>query len=176
MFESKLTNEDAQFLTAGNKIDVMLENARFEEIDGNPLRARKIYEQLENEICPGYIKSALARINFEKRDGKFEKAKELYYHHFLCSLNKNDELAVTVIATQYSRFLSTKCHDHNRALDIMDQAISNKSVANKVLYLSFISLAQSQTESAARVPLIYKKALAHLEGINDKTSVKYRDL
>ena len=45
-------------------------------------KARKIFEQLQNEIAPDYIKSLIAFINFEKRQNNIEKAKELYYKCF----------------------------------------------------------------------------------------------
>jgi hypothetical protein len=44
IFETKLIDLDSQFLTNADKIDVLLENAKFEEISNNPLKARKIYE------------------------------------------------------------------------------------------------------------------------------------
>jgi hypothetical protein len=44
MFEQKLQNDDSKFLNPAQKIEVLLENAKFEEIAGNSLRARKIYE------------------------------------------------------------------------------------------------------------------------------------
>lgn len=85
----------------------------------------------------------LERINFEKREKNFDKAKELYFNAFQSNLAQNNSLAVTVIATQYSRFLSSKCHEHNRALDILEQAVSNKECANKILYLNYINMARS---------------------------------
>ena len=45
----------------------MIENALFEELQSNIPRARKIYELLDQEIAPGFVKSQIARINFEKR-------------------------------------------------------------------------------------------------------------
>jgi hypothetical protein len=84
----------------------------------------------------------MARINFEKRQGNSDRVRELYYKAFNNALDKNDSLAVTYIATQYSRFLAYKCNDHVRALGIFNQAISNPSCANKVLFLSFVNLAR----------------------------------
>lgn len=82
MFETKLNDKDAQFLSNSEKIDILLENARFEEITNNPLKARKIHEQLCTEIAPGLVKTTLERINFEKRERNFDKAKELYFSAF----------------------------------------------------------------------------------------------
>jgi len=113
----------------------LIENAKFEEVNGNSPRARKIYEQLDTEIAPGLVKAQLARINFEKREKNLDKARELYSNAFNQALKKNNSLAVTVIATQYARFLSSKCLDHNRAMLVFDQAVSNKACASKVLYL-----------------------------------------
>lgn len=125
LFEQKLNGSDSQFLKASDKIDILIENAKFEEMSSNSMKARKIYEQLDTEIAPGLVKATLARINFEKRENNMDKAKELYFNAFQNSLKKNDGLAVTVIATQYARFLSQKCNEHGRALDIMEQAVSN---------------------------------------------------
>jgi hypothetical protein len=44
-YEQRLNN--AQLLSAGIKIDLLIENAKFEEVQSNSLRARKIYEQLD---------------------------------------------------------------------------------------------------------------------------------
>jgi len=44
-YEQRLNN--AQLLRAGLKIDLLIENAKFEELQANSLRARKIYEQLD---------------------------------------------------------------------------------------------------------------------------------
>jgi hypothetical protein len=41
----------------------------------------------------------LARINFEKREKNFDKARELFAAAFTAALKKNNSLAVTVIAT-----------------------------------------------------------------------------
>lgn len=122
LFETKLNDKDAQFLSNAEKIDILLENARFEEITNNSLKARKIHEQLCTEIAPGLIKTILERINFEKRERNFDKAKELYFSAFQSNLDKNNVLGTTVIALQYSRFLSSKCHEHTRALEILKTA------------------------------------------------------
>lgn len=45
----------------------MLEQALFEEEQNQIQKARKIYENLQNEIAPDYIKTLVAFINFEKR-------------------------------------------------------------------------------------------------------------
>lgn len=52
----------------------MIENCLFEEIQLNPQRSRKIFEQLTQDIAPGLIKSSIAYINFEKRQGNNLKA------------------------------------------------------------------------------------------------------
>jgi hypothetical protein len=44
------------------------------------------------------VKVALARINFEKREKNFEKARELYFSAYTTALKKNDSMSVTVIA------------------------------------------------------------------------------
>lgn len=62
------------------------------------MRARKIYEQLDTELAPGLVKVALARINFEKREKNFDKARELYFNAYSSALKRNDSMAVTVIA------------------------------------------------------------------------------
>ena len=48
-------------------IDIMIENALFEEEQLQIQKSRKIFETLQNEIAPDYIKSLVAFINFEKR-------------------------------------------------------------------------------------------------------------
>jgi hypothetical protein len=67
-------------------IDVMLENALFEEEQAQIHKARKIYEQINNEIAPDYIKSSVMQINFEKRTNNIEKVKELYFKTYSAAL------------------------------------------------------------------------------------------
>ena len=45
----------------------MIENASYEEMQGNIARARKILEQLELDIAPGLVEAIMARINLEVR-------------------------------------------------------------------------------------------------------------
>ena len=82
LFETKMGDKDSQFLSNGDKIDILLENARFEEITNNSLKARRIHEQLSTEIAPGLVKATLERINFEKRERNFDRAKELFFSAF----------------------------------------------------------------------------------------------
>jgi hypothetical protein len=46
------------------------------------VKARKIYENLTNEIAPNYLKSLTMHINFEKRQNNIEKVKELYFNAY----------------------------------------------------------------------------------------------
>jgi len=138
-FEQKLKYP---LLPVKDQVNLLIENAIFEEMQSNSLRARKIYEQLDQEIAPGLIRATIARINFEKRQGNADKARELYFKAFRNALEKNNSPAVTYIATQYARFLAFKCGDHTRALDIFNQAISNPACTNKVLILSYVNLAR----------------------------------
>lgn len=63
-------------------VDLMIEMALFEEEQQQILKARKIYENLQNDIAPDLIKSLMAFINFEKRQNNLEKVKELYYRAY----------------------------------------------------------------------------------------------
>ena len=68
----------------------MIENALFEEDQQQINKARKIYENIQNEVAPDYLKSLIAFINFEKRQNNVEKVKELYYRAYSNSLNNNE--------------------------------------------------------------------------------------
>jgi hypothetical protein len=68
----------------------MIENALFEEEQQQYIKARKIYEQIQNELAPDYIKSLIAFINFEKRQNNTEKVKELYFKAFGASLARDE--------------------------------------------------------------------------------------
>lgn len=98
----------------------MIENALFEEDQQQIVKARKVYEQLQNEIAPDYIKSLIAFINFEKRQNSTERVKELYFKAFQASLQRNEVETVTYIVMQYARFLSIKCQDPLRAIEILN--------------------------------------------------------
>lgn len=76
---------------------MLLGSALFEEMQQNSPRARKIYEQLDQEIAPGLVQSSLARINFEKRQGNTERVRELYFKAFSSATERKDSLAVTFI-------------------------------------------------------------------------------
>lgn len=79
-------------------------------------------------------------------------------------MDKNDALAVTYIATQYSRFLAYKCNDHVRAVGIFNQAISNPACANKVLFLSFVGLVRGLNlpGGSQQIKQIFEKAVTLL--------------
>ena len=121
-YEQKL--KDAHVLKTESQIDLLIENALFEEILGNHPRARKIYEQLDQDIAPGLIKASIARINFEKRCGNNDKkVREIYYKVFEDQLAKNEGKAVAHVASQYSRYLAFKCNDQEAAMNVYNQAI-----------------------------------------------------
>ena len=69
-------------------LEIMLEQALFEEEQNQIQKARKIYENLQNEIAPDYIKTLVAFINFEKRQNNPEKVKELYYRAYTISIER----------------------------------------------------------------------------------------
>lgn len=63
---------------------------------------------MSNDIAPDYIKSSLAHINFEKRQGNAEKAKELYFKLFKSCLAKPQKHSqqATFVVVQYARYIS----------------------------------------------------------------------
>ena len=111
----------------GNKyetLELMLEQALFEEEQNQIQKARKIYENLQNEIATDYIKTLVSYINFEKRQNNPEKVKELYYRAYTSAIEREEVETVAYIVVQYARFLAFKCDDSNRAVDIMNQAVA----------------------------------------------------
>ena len=116
----------------------MIENALFEEDQQQINKARKIYENIQNEVAPDYLKSLIAFINFEKRQNNVEKVKELYYRAYSNSLNNNEIETVAYVVIQYARFLAFKCQDANRAVEVLNNAIT-KTKGSKSLYLSYIN-------------------------------------
>lgn len=56
--------------SAGNKyetLELMLEQALFEEEQNQIQKARKVYENLQSEITPDCLKTLMAYVSFEKR-------------------------------------------------------------------------------------------------------------
>ena len=56
--------------SAGNKyetLELMLEQALFEEEQNQILKARKVYENLQSEIASDCLKTLMAYVSFEKR-------------------------------------------------------------------------------------------------------------
>lgn len=136
-FESRRTSLSAD--RVDDLVELMLENALFEEEQNQVQKTRKIYETIVNEIAPGHIKSIMASVGFERRAGNNERAKDLYFKAFANSLSSQDPLAITFIAIHYSRFVSFSTNDPNRAVDILDTA-TDAVTDSKVLYLSKVNL------------------------------------
>ena len=66
----------------GDLVELIIENAMFEEEQSNIQKARNLYENLVAEVAPGHIKSVLAFVAFERRQNNNEKVKELFYKAF----------------------------------------------------------------------------------------------
>lgn len=163
-FENRIKNAD-KF----EAIDFMLENALFEEEQTQIQKARKIYENLQNDIAPDYIKSLLAFINFEKRQNNNEKVKELYFRAFTQSVQKNETEIVAFVVIQYARFLAFKCQDPNRAVEIMNQAIS-KTRGSKLLYLSYVNFLK-HLAYVPELPDVFQRVVAVFErGLDSEQS------
>lgn len=101
-------------------LELLLEQAVFEEEQNQIQKARKIHENIQIEIAPDCIKTLIAFISFEKRQNNPEKVKELYFKAYSSALEKGENETVAYIVVQYSRFLAFKCGDMNRAVDIMN--------------------------------------------------------
>jgi tetratricopeptide (TPR) repeat protein len=149
----------------------MLEQALFEEEQAQISKARKIFENLQNDIAPDCIKTLLAFINFEKRQGNVEKVKELYFKAFNSSLERKESEAVAYIVVQYARYLAFKCNDSNRAVEIMNQALAKCSQGNsktsKTLYLSYANFLKHLD---GVIPDVYTKIVSVFEKALDTTS------
>ena len=175
-FESRRASTSS--LNMGDLVELMIENAMFEEEQQQLPKARLLYENLTNDVAPGHVKAMLAFVSFERRMGSNERVKELFYKAFNAALAKSDQLAVTYIGMQYARFLAFKSNEVGRACDILDQAtgvIKN----SKVLYLSQLNLLKhleglglvqhwpaqqgKQRALASRVTDVYERALFESE-------------
>ena len=95
-FEQKLNN--SKLLPKVQQVDILIENALFEESNQNIPRARKLFEQLDQEIAPGLVKAIIAHINFEKRQDNVDRARELYRTALADAMEREDLLSVTYIA------------------------------------------------------------------------------
>mmetsp|Transcript_13368 Transcript_13368/g.22753 ORF Transcript_13368/g.22753 Transcript_13368/m.22753 type:complete len:410 (-) Transcript_13368:53-1282(-) len=175
-FEQKQQN--SKLMQSRCKVEVMIQSAVFEENQNNANRAKKIYEQLDQDIAPGLLKSRMARINFEKRQGNNEKVRELFFESFSNAIEKEDRLAVTYIAVQYSRFVAKYCNDSTRAIEIFKQAIQSKKCANKVLYLSYVNTIRSLNvqNQVELIRGVYDTALDHLLLLQHSNPVEFQEL
>jgi hypothetical protein len=147
-------------------IDVMLENALFEEEQLQVNKARKIYESIQNDIAPDYLKSLTLFINFEKRQNNIEKVKELYFKAYTSALKSNDVDTLSYILVQYARFLTFRCEDPNRAFDVLNSTIG-KAKPSKVLYLNVVNLIK---HLEGRMVDVYSKVCAIFEKATDEDS------
>ena len=149
--------------TGGSKfetLEIMLEQALFEEEQNQISKTRKIYETLQNEIAPDCIKTMMAFINFEKRQNNPEKVKELFFKAYTFSLEKQESETVAYIVVQYARYLAFKCSDSNRAVEIMNQAISKCGQGSKTLYLSYANFLKHLD---GVIPDVYTKIVSVFE-------------
>lgn len=136
-FEARKASSSAY--SQGDIVELMLENALFEEEQNQVQKSRKIYETLVVEVAPGHIKSMIAYVAFERRMNNTEKAKDLLFKAFESSLAKGDAKAITYVSMQYARFCVFECNDVERACQIMASARA-KVRTSKVLYLSQVNL------------------------------------
>ncbi|CDW82944.1 pre-mrna-processing factor [Stylonychia lemnae] len=165
-FENRIKHADKY-----ETVDFMIENALFEEEQQQVQKSRRIYENLQNEIAPDYIKSLIAFINFEKRQNNNEKVKELYFRAYSSSQQKNEIETVSYVVIQYARFLAFKCQDPNRAVEILNQALS-KTKGSKMLYLSYANFLKHMDgvipEVYGKITQIFEKGIDHSQsGLND---------
>ena len=84
-------------LQVSDLVELMIENAMFEEEQQQMPKARLLYENLTNEVAPGHIKAILAFISFERRMGSNERVKELFFKAFNTALSRKDAQAVTYV-------------------------------------------------------------------------------
>lgn len=69
-------------------LELMLEQALFEEEQNQIQKARKVYENLQSEISPDCLKTLMAQLSFEKRQNNVEKVKELYFRAYNIALER----------------------------------------------------------------------------------------
>ena len=157
----------------------MIENALFEEDQKQAAKARKIYEQIQSEIAPDYIKNLIMFINFEKRQNNTEKVKELYYRVYSNAINESKmELQVQTlnyIVFQYARYLTFTCKDTQGASNIIKQALmktrysSKAFLLNSMSFLKYMEGSFSQYDFFQMCYQIYEKALFD-EGVGSSSS------
>lgn len=142
-------------------VDFMLEQALFEEEQQSILKARKIYETLQNEIAPDLIKSLIAFINFEKRQNNTEKVKELYFKAYSNALSRNEVETLAFLSIQYARYLAFKCQDPVRADDILNKAML-ASKGSLILYLSYVNFLKhlpDMPDAYTKIVTIFERGL-----------------
>ena len=126
---------------------------------------------MHSEVAPDSVKTLLAFINFEKRQGNIEKVKELYFKAYSGALDRGETETVTYIVVQYARYLAFKCNDPTRAVDIMNQAIAKSKAGgkgSKTLFLSYVNLLKHLDNA---IPDAYNKIVQVFEkGIDEVAS------
>ena len=123
----------------------------------------------------------IAFINFEKRQNNVEKVKELYFKAYTNALERNQSEAMAYIVVQYSRFLAFKCSDPNRAVEIMNQAISKCSTiaegsrGTKTLYLSYVNflkhLEGQIPDTFSKIVQVFDKGIESGLSIEDRAEI-----
>jgi tetratricopeptide (TPR) repeat protein len=119
---------------------MMIESAKFEEDQGNIAKAKKILEQLDQQIAPGLLRARMARVNFETARGNLELASGLLDQSLQEAISKKDKLGVTFLTIQYARFLQDKLKREEEAHELFKQALNDKENGNKVLYQGYVTM------------------------------------
>jgi len=77
------------------------------------------------------VRATMGRINFEKRQGNVQRARELYSNALTAALTKKDKLQVAYITAQSAQFFAAKCNDLSGALEVYRQATANSDCSSK---------------------------------------------
>lgn len=156
-------------------LELMLEQALFEEEQNSVPKARKIYENIQSEgVAPDCLKAVIAFLNFEKRQNNTEKVKELYFRAYSHSMSLQETEAVAYIVVQYARFLAFKCNDSNRAVELYNKALekcaSGSNKGSKTLYLSYVNflkhLESSIPDSYSKVVQVFERGIDAANGMS----------
>ena len=130
-------------------LDIYLENAYFEERQGQLKLARKIHKVINSVLCPNYIKAISEYVRFEQRIGGPKKNILEFLEDSLEKAIKNDDEFATIFLTvNICRFHLATDQDLDLIFDIYSDSV--KSFPNsKPLFLNLIKLLEtiSSTEN-----------------------------
>lgn len=167
-FIMKTSGEDAAraiFVRANQEFlsrrpDLFLEQGIFEESLGHLDEARRLYQHVYDDVAPGLFSGLFKHLNLERREKNYEVVDKLYSEAFNIAETSEEPAILTYVTIHYAKYLSFVHGDHDRSLEIFENAL-RRVTDRKILYLSYIdALKRKSHNKADKIKQIFERAFS----------------